>query len=68
MRLYRYTNINQTAFTTPGTYWSFCPSLGAAVAFLVFFFLTFVAHVAQGVFYRKAYTWVISMVYPRLPL
>ncbi|EEA28511.1 hypothetical protein TMatcc_003159 [Talaromyces marneffei ATCC 18224] len=49
------------AVTTLKTYWSFCPSLGAAIAFLVFFFLTFVAHVTQGIYYRKAYTWVISM-------
>ncbi|RAO69752.1 uncharacterized protein BHQ10_005764 [Talaromyces amestolkiae] len=33
----------------------------AAIAFLVFFLLTFVAHVAQGIYYRKVYTWVISM-------
>ncbi|EED22970.1 conserved hypothetical protein [Talaromyces stipitatus ATCC 10500] len=49
------------AITTPGTYWTFCPSLGAAIAFLVFFSLTFFVHIAQGVYYRKAYTWVISM-------
>ncbi|KAK3725926.1 hypothetical protein LTR37_000074 [Vermiconidia calcicola] len=49
------------AVTTPDTIWAFCPNLGAAYAFAVFFGLTFCTHVAQGIYYRKAYTWVIAM-------
>ena len=49
------------AVTTPNSLWSFCPNVGAAYAFATFFGLTFVAHVAQGVYYRKGYTWVIAM-------
>ena len=43
------------------TLWSFCPSVAAAYAFAIFFGLTFIAHVAQGIYYRKVYTWVIAM-------
>jgi hypothetical protein len=49
------------AVTAPDTLWSFCPNVGAAYAFAIFFGLTFIAHVAQGIYYRKAYTWVIAM-------
>ena len=47
--------------SAPGSLWSFCPNIGAAYAFAVFFGLTFIAHVAQGIYHRKAYTWVIAM-------
>lgn len=46
---------------TPGTLWGFCPNVGAASAFCIFFGLTFAVHVFQGIYYRKAYTWIISM-------
>jgi hypothetical protein len=49
------------AITAPNTIWSFCPNAGAAYAFCIFFGLTLIAHIAQGVYHRKAYTWVISM-------
>ena len=49
------------AVTTPKTLWSFCPNIGAAYAFAIFFALTFISHVAQGILHRKAYTWVIAM-------
>ena len=49
------------AVNTPDTLWSFCPNIGAAYAFAVLFGLTFVVHVIQGVYYKKAYTWVIAM-------
>jgi hypothetical protein len=52
----------QCAATAPSdTYWSFCPNVGAAYAFCVFFGLTMVAHMIQGVYHKKAYTWVIAM-------
>lgn len=50
-----------TAVATPETLWSSCPNAGASYAFAVFFGLAFMAHVAQGVYYKKAYTWVIAM-------
>ncbi|OKL56095.1 hypothetical protein UA08_08788 [Talaromyces atroroseus] len=50
-----------TAISVPGTYWSFCPNVGAAGAFLAFFLLAFLVHVAQGIYHRKWYTWVIAM-------
>ncbi|KIW50746.1 hypothetical protein PV05_09534 [Exophiala xenobiotica] len=49
------------ATTDPNTLWTFCPSIGAAYTFTVLFGLLFAAHVAQGIYYRKWYTWVISM-------
>jgi hypothetical protein len=49
------------AITAPDTLWSFCPNVGAAYAFAIFFGLTFIAHVVQGILYRKVYTWVIAM-------
>jgi hypothetical protein len=39
--------------------WSFCPNLGAAYAFTVFFGLATIVHLIQGIFYRKPYSWVI---------
>lgn len=50
------------AVTTPDTLWSFCPSIAAAYVLIVAFALTVVAHIAQGIYHRKWYTWVISMV------
>jgi hypothetical protein len=47
--------------TIPNTLWSFCPNEGADYAFIVFFGLTFIAHIAQGIYHRKVYSWVISM-------
>ncbi|KAL6245747.1 hypothetical protein RBB50_006900 [Rhinocladiella similis] len=49
------------AVQTPNTLWNFCPSFGAACAFAVFFALAFAAHVAQGIYNRKIYTWVLCM-------
>ncbi|KAI1629071.1 RTA1 like protein-domain-containing protein [Exophiala viscosa] len=49
------------ALTDPNTLWNFCPSLGAAYALTVFFGLAFLAHVTQGIYHRKWYTWVICM-------
>ena len=49
------------ALTTPDTLWGFCPNVGAAYAFTIFFGLTFVVHVFQGIYHRKAYTWVTAM-------
>jgi hypothetical protein len=49
------------ATDTPDTLWSFCPNIGAAYAFAIFFGLTFIVHVVQGILYRKVYTWVIAM-------
>jgi hypothetical protein len=45
----------------PETLWSFCPNVGAAYAFAVFFGLSFLTHVFQGIYHRKAYAWVIAM-------
>ncbi len=50
-----------TAVNTPDTLWSFCPNIDAAYALCVLFGLTLIAHIAQGILYRKAYTWVIVM-------
>ena len=47
--------------TAPDSMWSFCPNLGATYAFCIFFGLTFLAHVTQGIIHRKGYTWVIAM-------
>jgi hypothetical protein len=47
------------ALTTPETMWSFCPNLGAAYAFTVFFGLTTILHLIQGIAHRKSYFWVI---------
>ncbi|KAH8678857.1 RTA1 like protein-domain-containing protein [Tricladium varicosporioides] len=47
------------ALTTEHTQWNFCPNVGAAYAFAVFFGLTTIAHIAQAIVYRKAYSWVI---------
>ncbi|KAK5461090.1 hypothetical protein LTS15_003153 [Exophiala xenobiotica] len=49
------------AITDPNTLWTFCPSIAAAYTFTIFFGLLFAAHVIQGIYYRKWYTWVISM-------
>lgn len=49
------------ALTTPDTMWSFCPSLGASIVFLILFAITLVAHIYQAIIYRKAYSWVIIM-------
>ncbi|KAK1149810.1 hypothetical protein N8T08_003361 [Aspergillus melleus] len=49
------------ALTTPDTQWDFCPSIGASYLFLVLFGLTTLAHLAQAIFYRKFYCWVITV-------
>lgn len=49
------------AITTPQTLWTFCPNVGAAYAFAVFFGLTLIAHIAQGIYHRKIYSWAIAM-------
>ena len=38
-----------------------CPSLGAAYFFAVLFAATTIAHIAQGIIYRKGYSWVVAM-------
>lgn len=43
----------------PNTQWNLCPNIGAAYAFCIFFALTMIAHIVQGILYRKSYTWVI---------
>ena len=40
------------AISVPGTYWSFCPNVGAAGALLAFFLIAFLVHVAQGIYHR----------------
>ncbi|TGO92102.1 hypothetical protein BPOR_0010g00140 [Botrytis porri] len=47
------------ALYTPDTKWSFCPNIGAAYLFTVLFLLTTLDHLAQAIFYRKAYCWVV---------
>lgn len=47
--------------TTPGSQWSFCPNIDAAYIMCVFFAFTFLAHVGQGICYKKWYCWVICM-------
>ncbi|KAK5195854.1 hypothetical protein LTR92_004795 [Exophiala xenobiotica] len=49
------------AITDSNTLWTFCPSIAAACTFTIFFGLLLAAHVIQGIYYRKWYTWVISM-------
>ncbi|KAL1862604.1 hypothetical protein VTK73DRAFT_6731 [Phialemonium thermophilum] len=49
------------ALTTPDTMWNFCPSLAASILFLVLFALTTLAHLAQAVYHRRPYCWVIVM-------
>ncbi|KAH8703307.1 RTA1 like protein-domain-containing protein [Talaromyces proteolyticus] len=39
----------------------YVPSFAAAVLFVVLFGLTTIAHIAQGVAYKKPFTWVITM-------
>lgn len=41
------------------TAWTFCPSIGAAYLFTIFFALTTCGHIAQASMYRKGYSWVI---------
>jgi hypothetical protein len=60
-----YSRALSAAVTTPDTLWNFCPSEGAAYAFIVLFGLACATHVFQGIYHRKAYTWVISMVSDR---
>jgi len=45
----------------PNSNWSFCPNTAAAYLFAVLFGLTLVAHIAQGIIYRKGFSWVIAM-------
>ncbi|KAH6676560.1 RTA1 like protein-domain-containing protein [Halenospora varia] len=47
------------ALTTEHTQWNFCPNVGAAYAFAIFFGLTTIAHITQAIIYKKAYSWVI---------
>ncbi|TVY42064.1 hypothetical protein LSUB1_G001846 [Lachnellula subtilissima] len=41
------------------TEWDSCPSTPAAILFAVLFALTTSAHLAQGILYKKLYSWVI---------
>ncbi|KAF8587695.1 RTA1-domain-containing protein, partial [Ramaria rubella] len=43
----------------PHALWLYCPSLGAAVLFLVLFGLCTVAHITQAIMFRKKFCWVI---------
>jgi len=45
----------------PNTNWSFCPSSAAAYLYAILFGFTLVAHIAQGIIYRKGYSWVVAM-------
>ncbi|KAF5878265.1 putative rta1 domain-containing protein [Botrytis fragariae] len=47
------------ALDTPNTKWSFCPNIGAAYLFTILFLLTTLVHLAQAIFHRKAYCWVV---------
>ena len=53
--------LNCPAVDVPNAVWGFCPSLGAAYAYCVLFAITLGVHIFQGVYYRKAYSWVIAM-------
>ena len=39
--------------------WSFCPSISAAYLFVVLFGLATIAHLVEGIIYRKSYSIVI---------
>jgi hypothetical protein len=41
------------------TEWTFCPSTPAAILFTMLFALTTCTHLAQAIFYKKIYCWVI---------
>ncbi|CAF9929851.1 MAG: hypothetical protein HETSPECPRED_007472 [Heterodermia speciosa] len=41
--------------------WSFCPSVAAAYLYAILFGLITIAHIAQAIYHRKTYCWVISM-------
>ena len=46
----------------PNSQWPpFCPNKGAAYLYAILFALTFIAHVTQGIIYRKGYSWVVAM-------
>ena len=49
------------ATDTPNTNWYFCPNVGAAYFYAILYGLTLVTHIAQGIIYRKGYSWVIAM-------
>ena len=49
------------ATDTPNTNWFFCPNIGAAYFYAILYALVLVAHIAQGIIYRKGYSWVIAM-------
>ena len=49
------------ATDTPNTVWNFCPNVGAAYFYAILYALVLVAHIAQGIIYRKGYSWVIAM-------
>ncbi|KAL6242401.1 hypothetical protein RBB50_010540 [Rhinocladiella similis] len=42
-------------------YFSYCPSLGAAIAFAILFGLTTIAHMAQAIHYRKPFAAILIM-------
>jgi hypothetical protein len=44
---------------SPNTPWHFCPNTGAAYAFVIFFAITTIAHIIQGILYKKLYCSVI---------
>ena len=45
----------------PDTLWNFCPNVAASYLYAILFGLTFVAHIAQGIIFRKGYSWVVAM-------
>lgn len=55
----RNTNKDSAILASPHTPWNFCPNTGAAYAFVIFFALTTIAHITQGILYKKLYCSVI---------
>ena len=45
----------------PNSNWNYCPSFGAAILFSILFGIVTIAHITQGILYRKSYTWVLIM-------
>lgn len=54
-------NIRTPDLTAPDTQWNFCPEIGPAYLFAVFFGLTTIGHTYQAIRYRKPYCWVIIL-------
>jgi RTA1 like protein len=51
-----------SAFNDPDTHWSrYCPSWPAAIVFCSLFGVTLVLHIAQAIYYKKVFLWVLIM-------